>query len=83
VVDDQGMHSTIVVGVDGHPGGRDAIALGLVVGSRAHGPLRRLLLGGTADGRVRDAACPVLVVTRGATEATSAPAAAPPAGADA
>ncbi len=56
----------------------------LVVGSRAHGPLRRLLLGSTADGVVRDSACPVLVVTRGASEAPSEPtAAAPPAGAGA
>ena len=38
----------------------------LVLGSRAFGPVRRLLLGSTADGVVRDAACPVLVVTRGA-----------------
>jgi nucleotide-binding universal stress UspA family protein len=55
----------------------------LVVGSRAHGPLRRLLLGSTADGVARDAACPVLVVTRGAREAACEPAVAPPAGAGA
>jgi len=36
----------------------------LVVGSRAHGPLRRLLLGSTSTRLVREACCPVLVVPR-------------------
>jgi nucleotide-binding universal stress UspA family protein len=39
----------------------------LVVGSRAHGPVRRVLLGSTSTSLFRDAACPVLVVPRGAT----------------
>lgn len=36
----------------------------LVVGSRGYGPVRRLVLGSTSDGLLRDAACPVLVVPR-------------------
>jgi nucleotide-binding universal stress UspA family protein len=36
----------------------------LVVGSRAHGPVRRLLLGSTSTRLVREASCPVLVVPR-------------------
>jgi nucleotide-binding universal stress UspA family protein len=38
----------------------------LVVGSRAYGPLRRVLLGSTSTHLFREAACPVLVVPRGA-----------------
>ena len=38
----------------------------LVCGSRGYGPLRRVLLGGVASRLVRRAACPVLVVPRGA-----------------
>jgi nucleotide-binding universal stress UspA family protein len=36
----------------------------LVLGSRGRGPVRRLLLGGTSERVVRDAACAVLVVPR-------------------
>lgn len=36
----------------------------LVVGSRGWGPVRRLLLGSTSDGLVREAACPVIAVPR-------------------
>jgi nucleotide-binding universal stress UspA family protein len=36
----------------------------LVVGSRAQGPVRRLLLGSTSTRLVREAGCPVLVVPR-------------------
>ena len=36
----------------------------LVVGSRTHGPLRRLVLGSTATKLVRHAACPLLVAPR-------------------
>ena len=36
----------------------------LVVGSRAHGPVRRLLLGSTSTRLVREAQCPVLIVPR-------------------
>ena len=38
----------------------------LVVGSRGWGPVRRVLLGSTSAGIMRRAACPVLVVPRGA-----------------
>lgn len=34
----------------------------LVLGSRAYGPARRMLLGSTSDAVVRDAACPVLIL---------------------
>jgi nucleotide-binding universal stress UspA family protein len=40
----------------------------LVLGSRGYGPLRRALLGGSADRIVHGAACPVVVVPRGAHE---------------
>jgi nucleotide-binding universal stress UspA family protein len=39
----------------------------LVVGSRGWGPVRRILLGSTADSLIREAECPLLVVPRGAT----------------
>ena len=38
----------------------------LVVGSRSYGPLRRLVLGSTAQHLARTARCPLLVLTRGA-----------------
>ena len=38
----------------------------LVIGSRGYGPVRRLMLGSTSHRLVREAACPVLVLTRGA-----------------
>jgi nucleotide-binding universal stress UspA family protein len=41
----------------------------LVLGSRGYGPVRRALLGGSADRIVHAAACPVIVVPRGAQEA--------------
>jgi nucleotide-binding universal stress UspA family protein len=44
--------------------GRSADLDLLVVGSRAHGPVRRLLLGSTSTRLVREARCPVLVVPR-------------------
>ena len=37
----------------------------LVCGSRGHGPVKTLLLGGVSHALVRQAACPVLVVPRG------------------
>jgi nucleotide-binding universal stress UspA family protein len=39
----------------------------LVMGSRGYGPLRAVLLGGVAGRVLRDAACPVVVVPRGAS----------------
>ena len=38
----------------------------LVVGSRGYGPLRAVLLGGVSHTLVRSAACPVIVLSRGA-----------------
>ena len=38
----------------------------LVTGSRGYGPVRRLMLGSTSTRLVREAPCPVLVLTRGA-----------------
>jgi nucleotide-binding universal stress UspA family protein len=38
----------------------------LVTGSRGYGPVRRLMLGSTSSRLVREAPCPVLVLTRGA-----------------
>jgi nucleotide-binding universal stress UspA family protein len=40
----------------------------VVLGSRGYGPLRSALLGGSADRIVHGAACPVVVVPRGAHE---------------
>jgi nucleotide-binding universal stress UspA family protein len=47
----------------------------LVVGSRGYGPLRRVVLGSTSTHLLREAACPVLVVSRDAMapEATTDP----------
>jgi nucleotide-binding universal stress UspA family protein len=38
----------------------------MVVGSRGYGPLRSVLLGGVSGQLIRSAACPVIVVPRGA-----------------
>jgi len=46
----------------------------LVVGARAYGPVRRLLLGSTSTRLLRAAACPLLVAPRGAHVAADAPA---------
>ena len=37
-----------------------------MTGSRGYGPVRRLMLGSTSARLVREAPCPVLVLTRGA-----------------
>jgi nucleotide-binding universal stress UspA family protein len=42
----------------------------LVTGSRGYGPVRRLMLGSTSTRLVRQAPCPVLVLTRGAEAET-------------
>lgn len=56
--------------LDGDPAGRlieRSSNLGvLVIGSRGYGPLRSVLLGGVSGRVIRDAACPVIVVPRGA-----------------
>jgi nucleotide-binding universal stress UspA family protein len=41
----------------------------MVVGSRGYGPLKAVLLGGVSGQLIRSAACPVIVVPRGAHEA--------------
>jgi nucleotide-binding universal stress UspA family protein len=46
----------------------------LVVGARASGPVRRLLLGSTSTRLARHAVCPLLVTPRGAHGAADAPA---------
>jgi nucleotide-binding universal stress UspA family protein len=45
----------------------------LVVGSRAYGPLRRVLLGSVSDVLLDGAACPVLVLPRGVQRPFAAP----------
>jgi nucleotide-binding universal stress UspA family protein len=45
----------------------------LVMGSRAHGPIRRALVGSTSHGLLLDCLCPVLVVPRGVPSLTEAP----------
>lgn len=41
----------------------------MVIGSRGYGPVRRVLLGGVSGRVMREAACPVIAVPRGAREA--------------
>lgn len=45
----------------------------IVVGSRAYGPLRRVLLGSVSDALVDRAACPVMIVPRGIQHPFGAP----------
>ena len=45
----------------------------LVTGSRGYGPVRRVLLGAVTTGLVRSAACPVLVIPRGAAVKAAGP----------
>jgi nucleotide-binding universal stress UspA family protein len=54
----------------------------MVVGSRGHGPLKAVLVGGVSGQIIRSAACPVIVVPRGAS-ATIGSLFGPPAAADA
>jgi nucleotide-binding universal stress UspA family protein len=44
----------------------------LVLGSRAYGPVRHALLGGVSSRVMREAACPVIIVPRGAATASAA-----------
>jgi nucleotide-binding universal stress UspA family protein len=65
------VSAKLVLGFDGTDSGEDALALGprdadlLVCGSRAYGPLRRVLLGGVSSRLLRRSALPLLVVPRG------------------
>lgn len=45
----------------------------LVVGSRAYGPLRRVLLGSVSDALLDSAACPAMIVPRGVQQPFGAP----------
>ena len=61
----EGVEGRVAVGV----AARALLAFGdevdlLVVGSRGHGPLRRLLLGSTSVQLTREARCPLLIVPR-------------------
>jgi nucleotide-binding universal stress UspA family protein len=47
----------------------------LVLGSRAYGPMRAVMLGGVSHRVMREAACPVLVLPRGAESLAEPPAA--------
>jgi nucleotide-binding universal stress UspA family protein len=68
--------------LSGHPAEALAAASAdldvIVCGSRGYGPLRTLLVGSTSHALVRRAACPVLVVPRGAAAARPAVSAAIP-----
>lgn len=60
-----GVDTEVTVG----PAGDELLAFGdavdlLVVGSRSHGPLRRLILGSTSLQLTREARCPLLIVPR-------------------
>jgi nucleotide-binding universal stress UspA family protein len=44
----------------------------MIMGSRAYGPMRRVLLGSVSTALMRSAPCPVLVVPRGESEVTGA-----------
>jgi nucleotide-binding universal stress UspA family protein len=65
-----GVEGEVVVGVAGEElaafGGRVDL---LIVGSRGYGPLRRLILGGTATHLAGNARCPLLVLPRHAEDA--------------
>ena len=52
----------------------------MVVGSRGYGPLKAVLLGGVSGRVIRSAACPVIVVPRGARSAVGSLFAPPGAG---
>jgi nucleotide-binding universal stress UspA family protein len=45
----------------------------LVVGSRAYGPLRRVLLGSVSDALLDRAGCPVMILPRGVQHPFGAP----------
>ena len=66
------VHAEAVVGYAGRVLGRLASEVDLLVcGSRARGPLGRVVLGSTADRLIHDAPCPVIVVPRSAVAAPS------------
>lgn len=64
------LEATLVTGdpVEALASAADAPGTVMVVGSRAYGPLRRVLLGSVATHLVRSAPCPVIVTPRGMTE---------------
>jgi nucleotide-binding universal stress UspA family protein len=61
------VEGTVQVGrpADGLIGWTEAVDV-MVVGSRGYGPLKAVLLGGVSGQLIRSAACPVIVVPRGA-----------------
>jgi len=61
------VEGTVLVGrpVDRLVGMTEAVEV-MVVGSRGYGPLKAVLLGGVSGQLIRSAACPVIVVPRGA-----------------
>jgi len=79
---EQAREAITALGVDAHVAYGDAAeeltlysaSLGLlVIGSRSYGPFGRLIHGSVAKRLARSARCPLLVLPRGAREATSKP----------
>jgi nucleotide-binding universal stress UspA family protein len=65
--DDIGAEGVFLDGAPHHELAEQSHSLDLLlVGSRGYGPLRAVLLGGVSHGLVRSAACPVIVLPRGA-----------------
>ena len=70
VPDDIEVEATLISGdpVEALMSAGDAPGTVMVVGSRAYGPLRRVLLGSVATHLVRSARCPLIVTPRGMHE---------------
>jgi nucleotide-binding universal stress UspA family protein len=67
--DDIEVESVVLHGDPAHKLNEETERLGLLVcGSRARGPLRRVMLGSVSSAVIRSAACPVVVVPRRALE---------------
>ena len=67
--DDIEVESVVLHGDPAHKLKEETERLGLLVcGSRARGPLRRVMLGSVSSAVIRSAACPVVVVPRRALE---------------
>ena len=73
-LDDDAVHEVVVGNAWKELASRSADLDLLVVGARAYGPVRRLLLGSTSSRLVRTASCPLLVAPRGAHVTADAPA---------